>query len=254
VIDVNVTLHRWPFRRLYGDEPDRLVSYLRTKGVTQAWACSFDGLLHRDISAVNARLAVDCQRSGRDFLLPFGAINPKLPDWQEDLRRCQEEHHMPGIRLYPNYHGYTLADAAFPELLAAAARRSLIVEIALAMEDERTQNPLMRVASVDPAPLLDAVKRLPSARVVVLNGNRIPRAKQLAEAGVHFDFAMREGIGGVARLVDETAADRVLFGSNYPLFYFESAELKVKEAGLPEIEARAIGDENARRLLKGQNK
>jgi predicted TIM-barrel fold metal-dependent hydrolase len=54
--------------------------------------------------------------------------------------------------------------------------------------------------------------------------------------------------------VDETAADRVLFGSNYPLFYFESAELKVKEAGLPEIEARAIGDENARRLLKGQNK
>lgn len=250
MIDVNVTLHRWPFRRLYGDEPERLVSYLRTKGVTQAWACSFDGLLHRDISAVNARLAVDCRRSGRDFLLPFGAINPKLPDWQEDLRRCQEEHRMPGIRLYPNYHGYTLADPPFGELLEAAARRSLIVQIALAMEDERTQNPLMQVAPVDPAPLLDAVKRQPSARVVLLNGNRIPGVKQLSAAGVHFDIAMREGIGGVARMVDETAADRVLFGSNYPLFYFESAELKIKEAGLPEGVASAIRDENARRLLK----
>jgi len=250
VIDVNVTLHRWPFRRLSGDDPDRLVSHLRAKGVTQAWAGSFDSLLHRDISAVNVRLAADCQRSGRDFLIPFGAINPKLPDWQEDLRRCREEHRMPGIRLYPNYHGYKLDDAVFPELLAAAASRGLIVQIALAMEDERTQNPLMQVAPVDPAPLLETVKRQTSARVVVLNGNRVTRAKQLAEAGVYFDFAMREGIGGVARLVGETAASRVMFGSNYPLFYFESAELKLKEAGLPEIEARAIRDENARALLK----
>ena len=250
MIDVNVTLHRWPFRRLYGDDPDRLVSYLRGKGVTQAWACSFDALLHRDIAAVNARLAMDCRRSGRDFLLPFGAINPKLPDWQEDLRRCQEVHRMPGVRLYPNYHGYTLADPLFGELLEAAARRTLIVQIALVMEDDRTQNPLMPVAPVDPAPLLEAVKSHSSARVVVLNGNRIPGAKQLSEAGVHFDFAMREGIGGVARLMGETAAGRVVFGSNYPLFYFESAELKIKEAGLPEIEARAIREENARRLLK----
>src|SRR5713226_4650084 len=108
----------------------------------------------------------------------------------------------------------------------------------------------MRVAPVDPAPLLEAVKSQTSARVVLLNGNHIAGAKQVSEAGVHFDFAMREGIGGVARLVTETAAGRVVFGSHYPLFYFESAELKIKEAGLPEIETRAIREENARRLLK----
>src|SRR5258705_12290378 len=164
MIDVNVNLSRWPFRRLVGDEPAELVAGLRKRDVTQAWTGTFDGIFHKDISRANAQLAENCRRYGSNLLIPFGAINPKLPDWQEDLRRCREEHRMPGIRLYPNYHGYKLDDAVFPELLAAAASRGLIVQIALAMEDERTQNPLMQLAPVDPAPLLETVNRQTSAR------------------------------------------------------------------------------------------
>ena len=250
MIDANVTVHRWPFRRLFGDDPVRLVAYLRQKGVTQAWAGSFEGLFQRDISAVNARLAGDCEMYGPKFLIPFGSINPKLPDWQEDLRRCHEFHRMPGIRLHPNYHNYSLADSQCGELLNAASRRGLIVQIALGMEDERTQNPLMRVPVVNPAPLIELAKRVPSLRVVVLNGNRIVQAGELSAAGdVHFDIAMVEGVGGVARLAKEVSAKRVLFGSDFPLFYFESAELKIKEAGLPEEQTRAILNGNASALL-----
>ena len=51
IIDVNVSLSRWPFRRLIGDEPADLVARLRKRNVVQAWAGTFDGLLHKDLAA-----------------------------------------------------------------------------------------------------------------------------------------------------------------------------------------------------------
>jgi predicted TIM-barrel fold metal-dependent hydrolase len=250
IIDTNVSLSRWPFRRLVGDEPSGLVARLRKRNVAQAWTGSFDGIFHKDVSGVNARLATDCRTHGEGILLPFGSINPKLPDWQEDLRRCREEHKMRGIRLHPNYHGYELKDPAFTELLMLAAARGLIVQLALCMEDERTQHPLMRVPPVDSTPLAELVKVQPKLRLVVLNCSLKADLQRLASAGeVYFDFSMVEGVGGVARLMQNVSLERVLFGSNYPLFYFESALLKVQESGLTEVQKKVVFEENARRLL-----
>jgi uncharacterized protein len=253
IIDVNVSLARWPFRRLAGDEPATLVAKLRKENVSQAWAGSFEGILHKDLAGVNARLAKDCRSYGPGMLLPFGSINPKSPDWQEDLRRCHEEHKMPGIRLHPNYHGYKLDDPAFRELLKLSAARKLIVQLALCMEDERTQHPLLRVAPVDIAPLADLIAALPQLRLVILNSYptlQVERLQKLSSAGqVWFDFAMVERIGAVARLAGQVSFPRVVFGSNYPLYYFESALLKVRESGLTGAQTKAVCEENAARLL-----
>src|ERR1019366_8319067 len=97
MIDANVSLFRWPFRRLAGDDPAELVARLRNKGVSQARAGSYEALMMRDVSGVNARLAGACLQHGPDFLVPFGVVNPREPDWKEDLRRCHELHKMPGI-------------------------------------------------------------------------------------------------------------------------------------------------------------
>ncbi len=241
VIDTNVYLHRWPFRRLPGDDPVSLAGKLRAAGVTQAWAGSFDALLADDLSEVNGRLAADCRRFGDGLLLPFGCVNPALPDWREELRRCVEQHRMRGIRLHPNYHGYTLGDAAFHDLMATATERNLLVQIAVQMQDERTQHHLVRTAPVK----LASMPNVPGARVQLLNATR-PMA---ASAGtLHTDFAMVEGVHGLRNLARDIGAERILFGSYYPCFYFEAAALKLKESGLAPA---AIATENAGRLLQG---
>ncbi len=253
IIDTNVYLSRWPFRRLEGDEPASLVAKLRQQNVVQAWAGSFDGMLHRDIASVNIRLAQACRTYGQGILVPFGSINPKLPDWQEDVRRCQEEHKMPGIRLHPNYHGYDLDDPALAELLKLATARRLIVQLALCMEDVRTQPPLLRVPPVDVTSLADVVKSTPGLRLELLNcPSNISKEQYRAafSAGdVYAEISMVEGIASVGRLVHEMPLTRVLFGSYYPFFYFESALLKVEESGLDEAPQKAICEDNARRLM-----
>lgn len=245
MIDVSVNLSRWPFRRLAGDDTAGLVSRLRKRGVTEAWAGSFDALLHRDISGVNARLAADC-REHRGFLVPFGSVNPQLPGWQEDLRRIHETYKMTGIRLHPNYHRYTLRDPVAAELLSLAARRGLVVQIVLAMEDDRTQHPLVRVPPVDTAPLENILSTLKGIRLMLLNSGNNTRVP----SDVYLDFAMREGPYAVQRAVAGTNQDRLVFGSHSPLFYFESAALKMKEAGLTENQIRAICETNPRSFLK----
>jgi hypothetical protein len=206
LIDTNISLSRWPFRRCPLDDTPSLVAKLREHGVTQAWAGTFDALLHKDLTTANARLADECARHGQGLLVPIGAINPTLSDWETDLRRCVELHKMSGIRLLPNYHGYKLDDPRFEQVLAAATALRLFVQIALVQEDDRTQLALAKAAPTDVAPLPALLKQHPQARVQLLNAFRTLRGKpvlDLAALNVRFEIATLESVEGVGNLLKQ---------------------------------------------------
>ncbi len=253
LVDVNVNLGQWPLRRLAGDDTAGLVTMLRSHGVLQAWAGTFDGLLHKDLIGANARLVEECRRRGQGLLLPFGSINPKLPEWEDALMQCARVHHMSGIRLHPNYHGYRLDDPAFKKLLSLATGLGLIVQLAVVMEDERMMHPLLRVEPVNTAPLADLVRETPGLRLVLVNAlrtSRGPQLKKLIGAGnVFVEISMLEGAGGIGNLLQEVPVDRVLFGSHAPFFYFPAAQLKLQESPLSSEQLAAIRNKNAGQLL-----
>ncbi len=236
-----------PFRRLEAEDAESFVHGLRKRGVTEAWAGAFEGLLRRDVAEVNRNLAQSCQNS---ILRPCGTINLALPAWQDDVKRCAEDHGMRILRLHPNYHGYTLEAPAFRELLSLAVSQRLLVQIVAQMEDERTQHPQVRVAPVDLKPLPALMKEMSEARVMLLNTNAAMVLKHLQDCpNTTLDFAMIEGVGGVGNLLKDWPLNRLVFGSFAPVFYWESAQLKMQESALNAAQSKAVLGQNAASLL-----
>jgi predicted TIM-barrel fold metal-dependent hydrolase len=131
----------------------------------------------------------------------------------------------------------------------------LILQIAVSVEDERTQHPLMQVKDVDCHPLPALLAAHPNLRVVILNTFRATGSKNLGALSecknVYFEISTREAVEGVATLAEKIPVERILFGSHAPFFYFESAVLKLRESGLEDSKLAPIRTTNAERLLRG---
>jgi uncharacterized protein len=261
IVDCNIHLFDWPFRRMkYGRTPE-LVAKLRNHRIVQAWAGSFEAVLHKQLDLSNRRLAEECKSSGDGLLIPFGCVNPAWADWEEDLRRCHEQYRMPGLRLYPSYHGYTLDHAEFVRLLAAAAKRGLLVQIAIRLEDERVHHVATDVKAVNAAPLTQVLKNIPEAKVQLINsGGSLLGASAtdlVSQTQVTFDIAATEGNGAVGRLIEgknpsyraAIPVERLVFGTHAPFFPCETALMKLFESPLILEQLEKLMHANARRLI-----
>lgn len=236
IFDSNLYLSRWPFRRLPNDETPQLVKKLKQNQINKALAGSFDGILHKDIRAVNHRLFAECQSAGPDLLIPVGSVNLSLPGWEADVIACHEEWRMPGLRLHPNYHGYQLSDPEVTKLFAMASERGLFIQIAMRIEDVRTHHSLLQVPDVDFKALPELMKQHPGLQVTILNGMKSLRGAGItsltANPNLTVEIAMLEGVGGIEKLIKQVPYQQILFGSYFPFFYLESSLNKLQESDL----------------------
>jgi predicted TIM-barrel fold metal-dependent hydrolase len=261
IIDTNIHLFDWPFRKLKYARTKTLVAKLRMHRIVKAWAGSFEAVLHKQLDGVNRRLAEECRTHGDGMLTAIGSVNPVWPDWEEDLGRCHEQYQMRGVRLFPAYHGYSLDHPAVTGLLAEAAKRDLLVQIVLRMEDERVHHTAIHIGAVNVSPLAEVLQKIPNVKVQLLNaagpllGNNI--AALVRDTHLAFDIAATEGNGGVGRLIEgknysyrgAIPVERLLFGSHAPFFPCESAIMKLFESPLSLAQMKMLMNSNAEGLI-----
>lgn len=263
IVDTNVNLFQWPFRRLKYSRSEDLMQKLKTHRIKEAWAGSFEALFHKDIDGVNRRLTEECDKVGKDFFRPFGTVNIAWPDWIEDLRRCHENYQMPGVRIFPSYQTFALNHPDFPQFLQEIAKRGLVLQLVGDMDDLRHHHPVITTRDVNIEALLDAAKKVPAAKIQLLYWNhRVNNnlmTKIIRESKILFDTSRVETAGGLGKMIsgdlwntkaEPVPVERILFGSHAPYFPVEANLLKLIESPLTSDEAKSIMNANAQQLLR----
>lgn len=253
VVDTHVYVGDWPHKSLANTSPKDLAAKLQDSNVSQAWVGNFDGLFHKDVGGGNRRLAEVCQDHGKGVLVPFGTVNPTLPDWEEDVRRCHEDLRMPGIRLHPQYHGYTLDDPRFASLLQLAATSGLVVQLVAWMEDEKHRWLSPRQSEAELKPLRSVLAQVSNLKLVIANCRASIDTLGLREASpknqYYYDFGRLNNTSELRKTATRRSADRFVFGSGAPLHDAARTRLILSNADLNADERTMIANRNATKLL-----
>ena len=255
IIDTNVNLFNWPFRRMKYAETRSLVAKLRKHRITQAWAGNFEALFSKSIREINARLVKECRANGEGVLIPFGTVNLAWPDW--------EVYRMPGIRLYPTYQTFDLNHIEFPKLISQATDRGLIIQIVADMEDSQVHHPIVLTREVSFEPLIDIMKKIPQAKVQLLSWNERVNSellkKLVSDTNVVLDISWLESVGALGHLIDGDSwsgqktpvpVNRLFFGSHAPYFPVEASLIKLFESPLTLEQMKAVMSLNAQKFIK----
>ncbi len=255
LIDVNAYLGHWPFRQLRHNTVPKLLKLMDTKGIDQALVSSASAIWYQNPQTANEELAAETARH-RDRLIPFAVINPTYADWERDLEVCAGELGFRGLRLYPDYHGYQLADAACDHLVRQATERKLILSIPVRQTDSRQRHWLIDVPDVSLDAVAALVARHPQARFILLNGLGYPGSPLgKRDSGLPANYLIEiSRLSALMRseiraLLDSLGPDRVVFGTGMPFTYPDPPLLKLEVLDATPAEKERIRWRNAARWL-----
>ena len=191
-------------------------------------------------------------------LVPFCCVQPRAGD---EARSEVERFASRGARglgeLRPSNQGYELADSDEAHLLAWASSAYDLPLLFHVSEPVGHRYPGKR--GLDVSSLYRFLEAFPTVTVVAAHwGGGLPFYSLMPEVrdalgGAFFDTAATPLLydsGIYRRVIDLVGADRILFGSDFPLLSQGRCLAQVREAGLHEEERRLILGENARRLLR----
>ncbi len=254
-IDVHAYCGPWAFRHIPDVEPDALVRRLARAGIHRALVSATEAVLYKDPQQANRLLAERVQRQP-ERLLPVATLNPRLLGWEADWDWCLRMLAPVGLRLHPNYHGYSLASLEARALIAAAAAQlGLIIFVVNRLEDERVNHPLARVAPLPTEDIVAALCAAPEGHFV-LCGLRLAEIMSLVAYApdlTHYTVEishLQHPLDALVRLREVLPADRIMLGSGAPLMMPEPAVYKVHMARLPEAEKQLILEGNVMRFLE----
>jgi len=249
LVDTSVFCGYWPFRCLAQRTPEALEGHLQSKGVIQAWVAATEAILYPDPMQANEPLFEAI--SGDGFFVPVAILDVTLATWRRDAERCLRKWGCRALKLAPNYHGYELSDSGVSELLTVAREADIPVCVQMRMMDERAHHPLMKVPGVPAADVVRVAQGDPEVRVLACGAYRHDLPELSEASNVWVELSSVEGGQTLRSAVETMGAEKLVFGSHSPFYYFEAvlAKLDVAPSDVSAETVLAVREANARALL-----
>ncbi|MDF2667742.1 MAG: Amidohydrolase [Paenibacillus sp.] len=244
--DVNVLLGQWPFRKIYKNTLEDLRKVHSDNRITGGYAASLNSVFYNDPFEGDEELHEQIKGTEYKHIL---TVNPDLPGWERDIEEGIRRFDIHGVRVYPCYHPFDLNGEAMSRLSEVLIKHDLPLFISKRMEDERLDYLLQQLPlAVDK--LQQFIVSKPNLKIVLLTVRigEIETMKDeiLAHPHVYMDTSgLKDRVFVIEDLLKTIPVERVLYGSNHPLFTLKSSFLLVEMAAIEQSIKEQIWGSNA---------
>lgn len=250
-IDINCFLGHWPFRRIRRNSMEELLHIHAENGITHGFVSSLNAVFYNDPFEGDEELHEMIKDTGYSHIL---TINPLLPGYREDVEKGAARFGIRGIRIYPGYHGYGPESPEFKELCNFLQTTRLPLMLTLRLEDERL-NYICKPRSFTVQELQGFVENSAGIRLVLMNPyyHELMAIEEYIRSYPHvfFDLSGLKHYNFVLeKLIEDFPVEKMLYGSQFPLYSLKSSLLLVEKAAIGEAAKERILYRNAEAVLQ----
>jgi predicted TIM-barrel fold metal-dependent hydrolase len=248
LIDTNVNLGPWPFTPVPDRTAPELAAHLAASGIGLALVSHLGAVFQPEPMATNRKLFAAVRAT--PALLPVPVINPALANWREQLAECRAAAPLRAVKIFPNYHHYSLSSRRLDPFLDAIDEAGLKLVVNVRLEDERHKYFALKIKGV-PVAQMSAFLQRHAQRHVLFTGIYKPEVEKLAPGHANFsaDIAFCELTNTLELMLRKIPARRLLLGTCTPLLSTYGEVGKLTDAHIPASAKKLIGAENARRYF-----
>lgn len=260
LVDINAYIGHWPFTQRHNNTCETRLERMDRFGVDMAVISNLNGIFYKSPQSANEELhdKINARRAFRDRFIPFAVINPIYASWRDHFKVSTGQMGMKGIRLYPKYHGYELADPACIELVRRARDRDLPVALSLRMVDSRPSSwlDLERKREWSLKDVMPIIEKVPDAKFLILNiANSVLLTQKdtdlLKSAKVLMDTSGRN-VTNLGELIKTYGREKFAFGTHAPILDDITGLLRIESLRENEADAETkelLRSGNAERML-----
>lgn len=251
-IDCNCLVGHWPFRMLRESGIDAIKAKHLETGITKGLIANINSIFYNDPFEGETELG-DMIKSS-DYLHVM-TVNPMLPGFEEDIQTAIEKFNICAVRIYPGYHQYNLNNNTNVEKLCFVLHKyKLPLFISVRMEDERL-NYIFKPLTPQEFGLFQFLKHDLFYKVLLLTimGTELLTHQDqiLSNRRIWYDTSgLKAKPFGLELLCNEMGSEKLVYGSQYPLFSLRATLYQVERDNLGQNTINNILWNNTQNLLR----